>query len=91
MKHIIINQEFRLKKIDEIRNYLIEEINRNELMSKKRKNYCRILNYIDHSLIAISTITGCVSISTFASLVCIPIRITSFAIGLKNCVITAGI
>ena len=86
-----MNQEFRLKKIDEIRNYLIEEINRNELMSKKHKNYCRILNYIDHSLIAISTITGCVSISTFASLVCIPIRITSFAIGLKNCVITAGI
>ena len=25
-----MNQEFRLKKIDEIRNYLIEEINRNE-------------------------------------------------------------
>ena len=25
------------KKIDEIRNYLIEEINRNELMSKIRK------------------------------------------------------
>ena len=24
-----MNQEFRLKKIDEIRNYLIEEINRN--------------------------------------------------------------
>ena len=86
-----MNQESWIKKIDEIRNYLIEEINRNELMSKKHKNYCRILNYIDHSLIAISTITGCVSISTFASLVCIPIRITSFAIGLKNCVITAGI
>ena len=86
-----MNQESWIKKIDEIRNYLIEEINRNELMSKKRKNYCRILNYIDHSLIAISTITGCVSISTFASLVCIPIRITSFATGLKNCVITAGI
>ena len=86
-----MNQESWIKKIDEIRNYLIEEINRNELMSKKRKNYCRILNYIDHSLIAISTITGCVSISIFASLVCIPIRITSFAIGLKNCVITAGI
>ena len=27
-----MNQEFRLKKIDEIRNYLIEEINRNELL-----------------------------------------------------------
>ena len=28
-----VDQEFRLKKIDEIRNYLIEEINQNELMS----------------------------------------------------------
>ena len=32
-----INQEFRLKKIDEIRNYLIEKLNRNELMSNKPK------------------------------------------------------
>ena len=30
-------QEFRLKNIDKARNYLIEEINRNELMSKKHK------------------------------------------------------
>ena len=32
-----INQKFRLKKIDEIRNYLMEEINQNELMIKKHK------------------------------------------------------
>ena len=86
-----MNQEFRLKKIDEIRIYLIEEINRNELMSKKHKKLCRVLNYIDHSFIEISTITGCVSISAFASLVGIPVRITSSAIGLKICVITVGI
>ena len=30
-----INQEFRLKKIVEIRNYLIEEINKNKLRSRK--------------------------------------------------------
>ena len=70
-----VKQEFRLKRLDEIRNDLIEEINRNELMSKKHKKVCRVLNYIDHSLIVISTITGCVSISTFASLVAIPIEI----------------
>ena len=29
-----ISQEFRLKNIDETRNYSIEEINRNEFMSK---------------------------------------------------------
>ena len=32
-----VNQEFRLKKIDEIRNNLIEEINQNKLMSKKHE------------------------------------------------------
>ena len=59
-------------------------------MSKKHKKICRVSNYIDHSLIVISTITGCVSISAFASLVIIPIGITSFAFGLKICVITAS-
>ena len=86
-----ISQEFRLKKIDEIRNYLIEEINRNELMSKKHKKVYRVLHYIDHSLIVISTITGCVTISAFVSLVGIPIQIRSSTIGLKFCVITEGI
>ena len=60
-------------------------------MSRKHKNVCRVLNYIDHSLIVISTITGCVFISAFASLAGIPIGITSSASGLKICVITAGI
>ena len=64
-----MNQGFRLKKINEIRNYLIEEANRNELMSKKHKKVCRVLNYIYQSLIVIPTITGFVSISVFASLV----------------------
>ena len=48
------------------------------------------MDYIDHPLIVISTITGCVSISAFASLVGIPIGITSSAIGLKICAITSG-
>ena len=86
-----INPEFRLKKIDEIRNYLIEEITKNKLMSKKHKRICRVLNCTGHSLIVVSTITGCFSISTFAYLVGIPIGFTNSAIGLKVCAITAGI
>ena len=82
-----ISQEFRLKNIDEARNYLIEEINRNELMGKKHKKVCTTLNYIEHFLILASTITECISISAFASLVRIPIAIISFAIGLKICAI----
>ena len=30
-----ISQEFRLKSLDETRNYLIEEVNQNELMREK--------------------------------------------------------
>ena len=69
----------------------MKKINENELMSKKHKKVFRVLHYIDHSLIAISTITGCISISTFASLLGIPIGIRSSAIELKIWVITAGI
>ena len=86
-----ISQEFRLENITEIRNYLIEEINRNQLVSKKHKMVCTTLNYIEHFLILGSTVTGSVSFSVFASLVGIPIGITSSAIGLKIFVITAAI
>ena len=86
-----INQDSSMEKIEKIRNYLIKEINQNELMSKKHKKVCRVLNYIDHLLILMSSITGCVSIPALASLVGILTGITSSAIGLKLCVITAGI
>ena len=79
------------KKIDEIRNYLIEEINQNELMRKKHKKVCRVSNYIEHVFVGTSTVTRCVFISVFASLVGIAIGIASSEIGLKPCVITAGI
>ena len=58
-------------------------MNRNDLMSKRHKKICRVLNYIDHSLTVVSTITGCVSISAFASLVGISIGIASSTIRLK--------
>ena len=47
--------------------------NRNELISKKHKKVSTTLNYIENFLISTSTITGCVSVSAFASLVGIPI------------------
>ena len=43
-----------------------------------------------HFLVLASTITGCISISDFASLLGIPIGITSSAIGLKICAMAAG-
>ena len=55
-----INQDSSMEKIEKIRNYLIKEINQNELMSKKHKKVYRVLNYIEHLLILISTVTRCV-------------------------------
>ena len=86
-----ISQEFRLKNMDEARNYFLEEIKQNELMSKKHKKVCKTLNYIEHFFILASTVTGCISISAFASLFGIPIGITSSTIELKVCSIAAGI
>ena len=77
--------------MDERRNYLVEKINRNKLMSKKHKNDCTTLNYIEHFVILGSTVTRCVSISAFVSLVGIPIGVMSSIIRLKICAITAGI
>ena len=51
-----ICQEFRLKNIDETRNYLTEEINRNEFTTKKHKKVCTTPNYIEHFLILASRI-----------------------------------
>ena len=60
-------------------------------MSTKQKDVCTTVNYIENFLILGSTITGRVSISTFASLAGIPIGIKSSAIGLKICATTAAI
>ena len=42
-------------------------------MSEKYKRTCKYLNYVEHLLIIASTVTGCVSISAFASLICVPV------------------
>ena len=86
-----IGQGFRLKNIEESKNYFIKEIDQNGLMSKKHKKVCTTLNYIEHFLILASAVTGSISIFDFASLLGIPIGITSSAIGLNICAITVGI
>ena len=52
-----ISQEFRLKEVDKARNYFIEEIKKNELISKKHKKVCKILDYTDNLLILASIVT----------------------------------
>ena len=59
----------------ETRNYFVEEIEQNELMSIKNKKTCTTPSYI--FLILASSFSGCISISDFTSSIGVPIRITS--------------
>ena len=60
-------------------------------MSEKYKKTCKYLNSVENLFLLVSTVFGCVSISAFASLLCVPGGITSYAVGIKNCAITSGI
>ena len=60
-------------------------------MSKRHEKVCMTINYFESFLILASTVTGCISVSSFASVVGIPIRIMSSAVELRTCAITTGI
>ena len=79
-----MSQEFRLKNINGTRNYFFEEIEQSKLMSRKHKKLCTTLNYVEQFLILAFTITGCILISAFASVLGISIRITSSATKIKD-------
>ena len=59
-------------------------------MNEKYKKTCKYLNYVEHLFILASVITGFISISAFTSLVCVPVGITSSAVGRKIYAITLG-
>ena len=86
-----VKSEVQIKKIDETRNYLLEEIKLNELTREKYKKTCRYLNCVEHLFILASTISSCVLISAFALLVCVLAGIRSSAVGINICAITARI
>ena len=57
------NQQFRLNKINEIKNYFIAEIKERELMSKRLSKYIASFDYFDKSLIVLSATSGSISIA----------------------------
>ena len=78
-----VSLEFRLRKIVETRNDLLDITKHNDLMSGNYKKTCKYLNYVEHLLNVVSTVTGCLSISRFDSLVAIPVGIASSTVGIK--------
>ena len=83
--------EFRLRKTDETRNYLLGEIKHNDLMNEKYNKTCKCLNYVENLLNLLSAITGCVSISAYASLVDINVGITSYSVEINICAVIGRI
>ena len=83
--------EFRLRKIDETRNHLLDEIKHYNLKSEKYKKTYKYINYVENLLILSSTITGCVSIFAFSLLVGTNVGITSSSVGISICAIIVGI
>ena len=63
--------------------YFSEEIEQNELISRKQEKLCTTLTYIELFLILASAVTECNSISASPSLFGIPIKVMSSAIEKK--------
>ena len=66
-----------MNKISEIADYIIAEIKERELMSKKLSKYISFSYYFYKSLIVLSVTTGSISIASFATVIGIPVGITS--------------
>ena len=80
---IAINeQQFRLNKINEIKDYFLAEIRERELISKNISKYIASLDYFDKSLNVLSILSGSISIASFASVIGAPAGIIGASCGL---------
>ena len=70
-------QQFRLNKINEIKDYFIVEIKERELISKNLSKYIAFFEYFDKSLIVLSVATGSISIASFATFIGAPVGMMS--------------
>ena len=82
------NQQFRLNKINEIRNYFVAEIKERELMSKILSKYIAFFDYFDKLLIFLSITTGSVSIASVATVIGAPVGIVSTSFSLAFLIFT---
>ena len=76
------NQQFRLNKINEIKNYVISEIKERELMTKRLIKYIASFDYFDKYLIVLSVTSGDISIASFETVIAISIGIASASLSL---------
>ena len=98
MKHLICiqiwiqlcqnKQQFRLNRINDIKDYFVAEIKERELMSKRLSHYIASFDYFDKSLIVLSLSTGSLSIALFATAIGAPVGMISTSCSLAFSVTT---
>ena len=83
-------QQFRLNKINEIKDYFVAEIKERELMSKRLSKYITSFDYFNKSLIVLFVATSSISIASFATVTGTPVGMMSASCSLAFS-ITTGI
>ena len=69
LANISNEQQFRLNKINEIKDYFLAEIRERELISKNISKYIASLDYFDNSLNVLSILSGSISNASFATVI----------------------
>ena len=80
--NILNEQQFKLNKIDEIKDYFLPQIRERELISKNISKYIASLDYFDKSLNVLSILSGSISIASFATVIGAPAGIIGVSCGL---------
>ena len=82
-------QQFRLNKINEIKDYFVSAIKERELMSRRLSKYIASFDYFyfDKSLVVLSVANGSISIASFATVTGAPIGIMSSSCSLAFSII----
>ena len=81
-------QQLRLNKINEIKDYLLAEIRERELISKNLSKYIASFEYFNKSLIFLSVVISSISIASFATLIGAPAGIMGASCGLTYSITT---
>ena len=74
-------QQFRLNKINEIKDYFLVEIRERELISKNLRKYIASLDNFDKSLNVLSILSGSIFIASFVSVIGAPAGIIGASCG----------
>ena len=74
-------QQFRLNKINKIKDYFLADITERELISKNLSKYIASLGYFDKSLNVLSILSGSISNASFASVIEAPAGIIGASCG----------